>query len=119
MNDSTVLMRWSHHSRLSVSRRRKKRWMERRTKATGRRCLSSPYRYVQVNNLYVSVRARVCVFTVMNYTLSCHVSLTVVVLETLNSALQKQEALSANGKVRKTHTQVLISQSIQHLLEAH
>lgn len=36
----------------------------------------------------------------MNNTYSSHVSVTVVVLETLNSAMQKQDALSSNGKVR-------------------
>lgn len=35
----------------------------------------------------------------INNTFSRHTSVTVVVLETLNSALQKQESLSSNGKV--------------------
>lgn len=38
----------------------------------------------------------------VSYTHSHHVSVTVVMLETLNPALQKQESASTNGKVRNT-----------------
>lgn len=74
--------------------------METDTKALRRRCLSSLYLYVQVSLAsYVCVYWHPCIYCDLVNNKLVSVSVTVVVLETLNSALQKQESLSSNDKV--------------------
>lgn len=83
--------------------------MERRMTARGRRCLSSLYHYGQVKcdvsvifpdiQSNIAFKPRLLKIDNAQVNSFCYVFVAVVVLETLNPALQKQDSLSSNGKV--------------------
>lgn len=99
--------------------------MERQMKARGRRCLSSLYHYGQVkwdvSVIFPEIQSNIAfkprLLKIDNAQVNSfyYVFVAVVVLETLNPALQKQDSLSSNGKVSRPNKTENVKVLLAHL----